>query len=53
MPDELLEQLRANVPLQEAGRNSNKVIVLARANKSMRVFEHIVDRLSEWQSAKA
>ncbi|RJX68339.1 hypothetical protein DZ860_17595 [Vibrio sinensis] len=43
----LLEQLRANVPLQEAGRNPNKVLVLARANKSVRVFEHIVSHLSQ------
>ncbi|EGU41447.1 hypothetical protein VII00023_06317 [Vibrio ichthyoenteri ATCC 700023] len=43
----LLEQLRANVPLQEAGRNPNKVLVLARANKSVRVFEHIVSRLAQ------
>ncbi len=42
----LLEQLRANVPLQEAGRNPNNVLVLARANKSVRVFEHIVSALS-------
>ncbi|WHP64959.1 hypothetical protein [Vibrio harveyi] len=44
---ELLEQLRANVPLQEAGRNPNNVLVLARANKSVRVFEHIVNALSK------
>ncbi|WP_367989031.1 hypothetical protein AB2S62_07065 [Vibrio sp. NTOU-M3] len=44
---ELLEQLRANVPLQEAGRNPNKVLVLARANKSVRVFEHIVNALAK------
>ena len=43
----LLEQLRANVPLQEAGRNPNNVLVLARANKSVRVFDHIVDALSK------
>lgn len=43
----LLERLRANVPLQEAGRNPNNVIVLARANKSVRVFEHIVSHLSQ------
>jgi hypothetical protein len=42
----LLEQLRANVPLQEAGRNPNNVLVLARANKSVRVFEHIVSALA-------
>lgn len=43
----LLNQLRANVPLQEAGRNPNKVLVLARANKSVRVFDHIVNTLSQ------
>lgn len=45
----LLEQLKANVPLQEAGRNPNKVLVLARANKSVRVFEHIVASLAAGQ----
>lgn len=43
---DLLSQLRANVPLQEAGRNSNNVLVLARANKSVRVFDHLVSHLS-------
>ncbi|OOE36594.1 hypothetical protein BZG04_05945 [Salinivibrio kushneri] len=43
----LLERLRANVPLQEAGRNPNNVLVLARANKSVRVFKHIVHALSQ------
>ncbi|WP_372067812.1 hypothetical protein [Vibrio pelagius] len=43
----LLERLRANVPLQEAGRNPNNVLVLARANKSVRVFEHIVNHLAQ------
>ena len=43
----LLERLRANVPLQEAGRNPNNVLVLARANKSVRVFEHIVSHLAQ------
>lgn len=42
----LLELLRSNVPLQEAGRNTNKAIVLARANKSVRVFNHVVESLS-------
>ncbi len=46
---ELLDKLKANVPLQEAGRNSNMVMVLARANKSVRVFEHIVSSLAEGQ----
>ena len=43
---ELLVDLRSNVPKQEAGRNSSKVLVLARANKSVRVFDHIVESLS-------
>ncbi|PSU86806.1 hypothetical protein C0W42_19085 [Photobacterium kishitanii] len=44
-----LHQLRNNVPLQEAGRNKNNVLVLARANKSVRVFNHLVDRLANGQ----
>lgn len=44
--EELLDNLQANVPLQEAGRNSNMVMVLARANKSVRVFDHIVSSLA-------
>ncbi|WP_198552861.1 hypothetical protein [Psychromonas sp. Urea-02u-13] len=43
----LLAKLKANVPLQEAGRNPNNVMVLARANKSVRVFEHIVGHLAK------
>ncbi|WP_407334068.1 hypothetical protein [Enterovibrio sp. 27052020O] len=41
-----LDQLRQNVPLQEAGRNSPKVLVLSRANKSVRVFDHVVSSLA-------
>ena len=41
-----LAKAKANVPLQEAGRNPNNVLVLARANKSVRVFEHIVEALA-------
>ncbi|WP_372862190.1 hypothetical protein [Psychrobacter sp.] len=47
--EELLGNLQANVPLQEAGRNSNMVMVLARANKSVRVFDHIVSSLAVGQ----
>lgn len=47
--DELLANLKANVPLQEAGRNPNKVMVLARANKSVRVFDHVVSALASGQ----
>ncbi len=45
----LLANLKANVPLQEAGRNSHMVMVLARANKSVRVFDHIVSALASGQ----
>ncbi|GEM75082.1 hypothetical protein [Vibrio sagamiensis] len=50
---ELLRQLSENIPLQEAGRNSNTVLVLARANKSVRVFEHIIKALSEGTQPQA
>ena len=47
-PSELdLKRLAANVPLQEAGRCSERELVLSRANKSVRLFEHVVDRLAE------
>lgn len=41
-----LERLRQNVPLQEAGRNTTQVLVLSRANKSVRVFEHVIESLA-------
>lgn len=44
--EEDLERLRQNVPLQEAGRNTTQVLVLSRANKSVRVFEHVIDALA-------
>ncbi len=42
-----IERLKANVPLQEQGRVSEKELCLSRANKSIRVFEHVVDKLSK------
>ena len=41
-----IERLRANTPKQEAGRFTSSELTLARANKSMRLFEHVVDRLA-------
>jgi len=41
-----LARLQGNVPLQEAGRCSERELVLARANKSVRLFEHVVERLA-------
>ena len=44
-----LSRLRANVPLQEAGRVDPECIVLTRANKSSRNFKYVVDCLAEGQ----
>ncbi|MFQ5773675.1 MAG: hypothetical protein ACE5GS_04085 [Kiloniellaceae bacterium] len=41
-----IERLRANVPLQEAGRCSAAEYVLSRANKSVRLFDHVVESLA-------
>ena len=47
-----IERLRANVPRQEAGRCSSQELVLSRANKSVRLFDHVVDCLAHgWQPA--
>ena len=40
-------RLKANVPLQEQGRVTEKELCLSRANKSVRVFQHVVDCLSK------
>ena len=44
-----IDRLRNNVPVQEAGRVSEKEITLSRANKSVRVFDHVVKNLSNGQ----
>ncbi|MBJ3774429.1 hypothetical protein JCR33_01950 [Acuticoccus sp. 2012] len=41
-----LDRLEANVPLQEAGRISPRELTLARANRSVRLFEHVVESLA-------
>ena len=41
-----LDRLFNNVPKQEIGRLSYKELTLSRANKSVRIFEHVVERLS-------
>ena len=41
-----IERLAANVPKQEAGRVSDDEMVLSRANKSVRLFSHVVDSLA-------
>ena len=45
--DEDLYRLKLNIPLQEAGRNSPKELILSRANKSVRLFKKIAECLSE------
>ena len=46
-PDrETVERLFANVPKQEAGRCSPRELVLSRANKSVRLFDSVVDALA-------
>ena len=42
-----IERLKNEVPKQEVGRLSFKELTLSRANKSIRVFNHVVDSLSE------
>src|SRR6056300_869035 len=42
-----IERLKNEVPKQEVGRLSFKELTLSRANKSVRVFNHVVDSLSE------
>lgn len=41
-----LQRLAVNVPLQEAGRVSESEIILSRANRSVRLFEHVVECLA-------
>jgi hypothetical protein len=42
-----IARLEANAPLQEAGRYTNRELVLARANKSVRLFEEVATALAQ------
>ena len=44
--DRDIERLKNEVPKQEVGRLSYKELTLSRANKSVRVFDHVVESLS-------
>lgn len=47
VPDESdVERLEANVPLQEAGRYSERELVVSRANRSSRLWEHVAAALA-------
>ena len=41
-----IERLKNEVPKQEVGRLSYKELTLSRANKSVRIYNHVVDSLS-------
>jgi hypothetical protein len=41
-----IARLKNEVPKQEVGRLSYKELTLSRANKSVRIFDHVVERLS-------
>ena len=47
-PDDIARIVK-NAPLQEAGRFSERELVLSRANKSVRLFAHVVDALRAGQ----
>ena len=47
--DELRQSMALNVPLQEAGRQHPQLLVISRANKSVRNFDHFVEALSSGQ----
>ncbi len=42
-----LQRLQNNVPKQEAGRISNNELSLSRANRSVRLWSHVVDQLAQ------
>jgi hypothetical protein len=48
-----LDRLQANVPLQEAGRITPSELSLSRANRSVRLFAHVVSRLAAGQQPDA
>ncbi len=49
-PDEdKLRYLKENIPFQEAGRCTSDEFILSRANKSVRLFNHVVEKLASGQ----
>ena len=44
--DDDIERLRNNVPFQEAGRISDSELSLSRANRSVRLWQHVVEKLA-------
>lgn len=48
-----IERLSQNIPYQEAGRVSDTEISVSRANRSVRLWEHFVDALSQGRQPDA
>lgn len=48
-----IERLAQNVPLQEAGRVSERELCLSRANRSARLWKHVVEALASGQQPDA
>lgn len=48
-----LDRITANAPRQEAGRYTERDLVLSRANKSVRLFAHVTERLRAGQQPDA
>ena len=47
LSDQDLKRLKDTIPLQESGRNSPNELILSRANKSVRLFQYVVDCLAK------
>lgn len=47
-----LERLQTHVPKQEAGRVDSRVFVLSRANRSVRNFDYVVNKLASGEQPK-
>ncbi len=48
-----MDRLRANAPKQEAGRYRHTDLILSRANRSARLFDHVVDCLAAGRQPEA
>ena len=48
-----IQHLHGHATKQEAGRYDPRVLVLSRANKSVRLFDHVVDALSRGEQPEA
>ena len=45
--DQDIERLKKNIPLQESGRLTERELSLSRANRSVRLWDHVVSSLSK------